>query len=397
MGAKFSDRVVGQKMSYIASLNQQAATLGAQGIKVIKLSGGDPSHVPDEMLNILHDIKNEPKESIFSYSPIAGFDGLRGILAKIASVRYEHHYEKENILICSGGCSGLFLSLKTLLNPGDKVLIQEPCWEYLPRLIENCGGEVVRMQYFTDAYRTDDWPLLIKEVQGHLESGVKVISINSPLNPSGKIIPAQVTSILIKLAKKYGVWFLSDDVTTDFNYVEDGNRMIGNPSNFISVNSFSKNLGITGLRCGYVAGPEEFINHLKKSQLYTFMYPNSLIQKVMERYLHDGGEAYFEFIRKVTTEYAKNAENYEKLLSSIPELEVKKPDGGLFIFPKVRQGYSLDFEKFLKEYHVAIAPGIAFSPSCESNFRVFLGAEEKSVIQAVDLLEAYFVAERVRK
>ena len=397
MGGRFSDRVVGQKMSYIASLNQQAAALGAQGINVIKLSGGDPSHVPDEMLNILHDIQNEAKESIFSYSPIAGFDHLREILAKIASVRYENCYEKENILICSGGCSGLFLSLKTLLNPGDKVLIQEPCWEYLPRLIENCGGEVVRMRYFTDAYRADDWDLLIQEVDEHLKSGVKVISINSPLNPSGKIIPAHITSALIKLAKQYGVWFLSDDVTTDYNYVEDGNHMIGNASNFISVNSFSKNLGITGLRCGYVAGPEEFINHLKKSQLYTFMYPNSLIQKVMEQYLKGNREGYFEFIRTVTRAYANSAEKYQVILSSVPELEVKKPDGGLFIFPKVRQGYSLDFEKLLKDYHVAIAPGIAFSPSCESNFRVFLGADEKNVIQAVASLKAYFLAEQVKK
>jgi aspartate aminotransferase len=358
----------------------------------LKLSGGDPSHFPEELLAILKEIEVYAKQSIFNYSPIAGFEKLRKLVAAIACTRYENKYEQDNILVCSGGCSGLFLTFKTLLNPGDKVLIQDPCWEYLPRLIENCSGIPVKLNFFSNSNVVDNWDELITEIKTHIKLGIKAVSINSPLNPSGKIIPVKILNQIIQMCHEHDVWFVADDVTTDYNYTEQERQVIHNLSNFISVNSFSKNLGITGLRCGYVAGPKSFINHLKKSQLYTFMYPNSLIQKIMESYLDDGGNKYFDFIYKVTSKYKANAKKYTALFSSISELEINPPDGGLFLFPKVKSGNPIDFNKLLEVHHLAVAPGLAFSPTCEAYFRVFLGAKKEEMAGAVEALKKYFLS-----
>ena len=112
-----SDLVKSQNLSFITSLNQKAAALSTSCKTILKLSGGDPLHFPKELLAILKEITVNSNQGIFNYSPIAGFDNLRNLISSITSIRYKNKYQQDNILVCSGGCSGLFLTLKTLLNP----------------------------------------------------------------------------------------------------------------------------------------------------------------------------------------------------------------------------------------------------------------------------------------
>lgn len=377
-----------QNLSNIASLNQKAAALSAAGKKVFKLSGGDPSHLPAKLKSILHEMSVQPEQALFNYSPIAGFDRLRELLAGISAPLNKHLVKSDNILVCSGGCSGLFLTFKSILNPGDKVLIPDPCWEYLPRLVENCGGIPVPMRFFAAPYEATNWDEFESEIITQLQAGIKVVALNSPLNPSGKIIPATVKNNLIRVCKEYDAWVLSDDVTADFNYIEDRRATpIDNLSNYISVNSFSKNIGITGLRFGYVCASEFLINQLKKSQLYTFMYPNSLVQKLVENYLSDGFKDYYSFIEHIHSEYKQKSKNYTQMLAAIPQLEVHEPDGGLFLFPRMKGNRILDYDKLLTQYNVAVAPGAAFGSKCENHFRIFMGCETADMQTVADTLK----------
>ena len=382
-----SDLIKSQQLSFIASLNHKASILSQQGNDVLKLSGGDPTHYPEKLLSIIEEIGHTPDHSIFSYSPIAGFDHLCELLAKVISIRYFKAYHKNNILVCSGGCSGLFLTFKAILNAGDRVLIQDPCWEYLPRLIENCGGIPVKMNFFSDPLQKNDWDKLIQEIENHLKLGVKIVSINSPLNPTGVIIPVEIKNKLIMLCEKYEVWFASDDVTTDFNYIESSPAAVNNSPYFISVNSFSKNLGITGLRFGFVAANDELINQIKKVQLYTCMYPNSLIQRLIERYLSSDINQYYEFIEKIVSLYKIRSKEYTTIFSDISGMEIKQPEGGLFLFPKIKNGYHLSHDKLLEQHYVAVAPGEAFSEKCKNYFRVFIGVEKSAIMKAKQMIQ----------
>ena len=384
-----SNRVLHQNLSFINNLNQKSASLVEQGINVFKLSGGDPTHAPPELFSLIQDIGKDNEMSIFNYSPIAGLDKLRDALSAIIAPRYYNNYDATNILVCSGACSGLYLTFKTLLNNNDRVLIQDPCWEYLPRLIENCQGLPIKLNYFSNEANRDNWHELILEIEMHLLSGIKALVINSPLNPSGKIVPVEVINQIIKLCLRHNTWFIADDVTIDFNFKYRTNLRIHNLGNFISVNSFSKNIGVTGLRFGYVAAPIEFINQLKKSQLYTCMYPNSFVQELMLRYLSLGKNNYFDFINKVVMQFQNNAEDYVKLLQSISGLEVSPPDGGLFLFPKLNNFTTQDCVNLLNEYHLAVAPGEAFSPKCIEYFRIFLGAKMEIVTAAIQKIKKY--------
>lgn len=389
LSAPIAQQINNQQLSAIATLNEKAAQMARSGRRVIKLSGGDPSHVPEELLSILSGIQLKADASNINYSPIAGFERLRSRLALIASERCMNKLAADNILVCSGGCSGLFLTFKTILNPGDRVLIQDPCWEYLPRIIENCGGIPVKSNFPYHRFQ-HDWEDLICEIREQLQTGIKAVAINSPLNPTGTVIPPAIMNKMILMCRESNVWFISDDATADFNYISSDKAPAANLSNYVSVNSFSKNLGITGLRIGYVQGSAIFISHLKKAQLYTFMYPNSFIQNAVAEYLSLRPHLYFEFIDRIRSEYRTRADQYSMRLSSIQALEVQRPDGGLFLFAKVRKDSSLTVEELLDKYEVAVAPGSAFSMKCEDRFRMFLGGSEQDMECTAERLALYF-------
>lgn len=383
-----------QNLPFIASFNRKADKMISEEKGVIKLSGGDPSHFPSELLSIFQGLCEKFQKNIFNYSPIAGFDDLRRSLADFCLVRYGHKVVQDNILVCSGGCSGLFLSLKTLLNPGNKVLIQDPSWEYLPRLIENCNGQVERLNYFNEQAFARNWDKLIEEISERIKSGIKILIINSPLNPTGEVVPAVVLGKIIHMCEEHNVWFISDDVTTDFQYTEISNQhnYFCNSKNFISVNSFSKNFGVSGLRFGFVIGPVQFIKHMMKSQLYTFMYPNSFIQEAIRQYLAMGENVYLGFLEKIVARFRQRAESYFSLFSSIAELEVNPVDGGLFLFPKLRKDHVINYDILLDHFGLVVTPGCAFSSSCQNSFRVFLGVENEIMLKATQILKKYLIA-----
>ena len=103
------------------------------------------------------------------------------------------------------------------------------------------------------------------------------------------------------------------------------------------------------------------------------MYPNSLIQKLIENYLSGGENEHYEFIEKTNARYKIYAREYTEMLSTILQLDIHRPDGGLFLFPKLKSDRPLDFDKLLEKYHVAVAPGAAFGSACEKSFSNIYG------------------------
>lgn len=381
-----------QPSPFIANLNRQVEELKQQGQKIVKLSGGDPPHMPAELRGIIAELGQSNANHWVKYSPIAGFNKLREKLAIFYQEQYQRHLTQDQIMICSGGCSGLFLSLKTILNPMDQVLIPDPCWEYLPRLIENCGAIPRFLKFQKLSGIQVDWSILITEIEKQLKNGIRVVVMNFPLNPTGIVAPLDIVEDIVKLCEHYRAWYLSDDVTIDFKYQQDTNNFLrfNRYRNYIAVHSFSKNFGLTGFRFGFVVADELFIQQLSKTQLYTFMYPSSLSQEAIYHYLNLGKNIYNDFIEKIATELKNKIHQTCLLLSHIAALEVTEPDGGLFVFPKVREPYQLDYEKLLRQYNVAVAPGIAFGEESRQHFRVFAGGDFEQMKIAVAAISDYF-------
>jgi aspartate/methionine/tyrosine aminotransferase len=381
-----------QPSPHIASMNKRSEELTNLGRSVLKLSGGDPKHYPAVLLAILQELGERTDVGrMLNYSPIAGFADLRRKIVELVNVRYNRSPGVEQVLVCSGGCSGLFLALKTMINPGDAILITDPCWEYLPRLAEHCGGVARVLDAFACNRTVGAWQTFIESVERSLcESGARVVVINSPLNPTGAVVPVCVIADLAKLCERHGAWLLLDEVTVDFQYLDEPLDFgtLDSFQNVVAVHSFSKNFGLTGFRLGYVLAAEEFCAQLRKTQLYTFMYPSSLAQEVVFRYLSRGPGEYLPFLNRTVAELRSRAVRFSSLLSDISGVTVRPPDGGLFLFPKLAANRAIDWVAALEQHGVAVAPGEAFGRNGAGHVRLFVGIDYHEMVRAAEFLNA---------
>jgi aspartate/methionine/tyrosine aminotransferase len=382
-----------QPEPYIATMNRRTEELAAAGRPVLKLSGGDPRHVPSALRAVLAELAADPgSERVFSYSPILGFESLRRHLARFVGERYGREVGIDQIMVCAGGCAGLYLALKTIVDPGDAVLISDPCWEYLPRLVEQCGARPMRLPSLLEHAAEGRAAAFVAAVaQGLAAGGVRAVVVNSPLNPTGDVLSGADFEQLARLCAEHGAWLVSDEVTIDFQY---GGRTVDASAldgfdNVVSVQSFSKNIGLTGFRLGYVIAPAAFIAQLAKTQLYTAMYPCSLVQEAVQRYLALGSAETQGFLAGCVASFEARAQAFVDLLQAVPGVEVVLPAGGLFLFPRVRGSTAQDWVSALDSHAVAVSPGAAFGSACDDRIRLFIGVEPAQMARCAEFLRDF--------
>jgi aspartate/methionine/tyrosine aminotransferase len=379
-----------QPEPFIATINRRAEALYSSGRSVLKLSGGDPQHTPDALRGILTELAIAPDAiRMLNYSPVVGFEDLRRRLVSFVTRRYSRELTPDMLMVTSGGCSGLFLSLKTMVGAGDIVLIPDPCWEYLPRMVEQCGAIPERLPMQLSANSTERTRDFVSLAENRLAQGcVRALVVNSPLNPVGDVLSAEQLQRLALACQAHGAWLLSDEVTIDFQY---GGRttdlsVLDHFDNVVSVQSFSKNFGLTGFRFGYVIAPAAFLTQAAKTQLYTMMYPCSLVQEVVHRFLGLGEAETDSFLLRIKTTFEQHATEFVGLLTNIDGVEVQKPDGGLFLFPRVVGSTSRDWVDALDTHGVAISPGAAFGTNCDDHIRLFIGVDTIHKQRCADFL-----------
>lgn len=382
-----------QPEPFIAHLNRRVEALAAAGRPVLKLSGGDPRHVPPTLRAVLSELAADPgSERVFSYSPIVGFEGLRRQLACFVGERQGRTVGLDQLLVCAGACAGLYLTLKTMVDPSDTVLIPDPCWEYLPRLVEQCGAQPQRLPSALTLAPDRRGAAFVAAVAQALAAGrVRALVINSPLNPTGDVLSGDELAQLAHLCAAHGVWLVSDEVTLDFQY---GGRTVETAAlegfdNVVSVQSFSKNLGLTGFRFGYVIAPAGFIARLANTQLYTAMYPCSLVQEAVQRYLALGNAGTQDFLASVVASFETRAAQFVALLRGVPGIKVEMPAGGLFLFPRVPGSTAQDWLDALDMRGVAVSPGAAFGTGCDDRIRLFIGVEPAQMAFCAEFLRAF--------
>jgi aspartate/methionine/tyrosine aminotransferase len=385
-------RAAGQAAPYIATMNARAEAMRRAGREVLKLSGGDPPHAPPVLLSLLGELGAAGSNAAaLNYGPILGFEALRHQLAAFVGRQYRRDISPEQLMVTAGGCPGLFLALKTMVGVGDLVLVPDPCWEYLPRMVEQCEALPERLPPSLGATSSERTEAFMRQVQDRLvRGGVRALVVNSPLNPTGDVLSADQLSRLAGLCRDHGAWLLSDEVTVDFQY--GGRRpdlgVLDRHANVVSVQSFSKNFGLTGLRFGFVIGHPDFIQQAAKTQLYTSMYPCSLVQELVRRYLELGPAECDRYLRSTTESYERLARDFTQVLSDQPGVEVAMPDGGLFLFPRVRGTTPELWTQALQTHGVAVSPGAAFGTAWDDCVRLFVGINREQMRRCAEFLGA---------
>lgn len=307
-----------------------------------------------------------------SYTSNWGLSELRDAIGKYLE-KYDLHYDsKKEILVTVGVSEAVDAVLRSILNPGDEIIIAEPCYVSYQPLAELCDVKLVRL----DTVPTGLIPTAAA-IEKLITPKTKAIMLCSPSNPTGRMIPADELAKIAEVVKKREIWVLSDEVYCELVY--DGHKHVsigsfpGMKDYTVVLNGFSKAFAMTGWRIGYLACPAELMAQVHKLHQYS-----TICAPIMSQY------AALEGLKSGADEVEKMRVSYQQrrnlMISAFAEmgLPVNEPEGAFYVFPDIRKtGLSSEefATKLINDYKVAVVPGNVFGAGSEGFIRCCYATE----------------------
>jgi aspartate/methionine/tyrosine aminotransferase/acyl-CoA synthetase (AMP-forming)/AMP-acid ligase II len=333
------------------------------GEDIIVLSLGEAFF--DIPLNSFGDL---PYPQIFHYSHSRGIPELREKISKYFSETYDVTFDdEEEIMITAGSKAAIHMSLMTVIDPGDEVIIHEPAWVSFPEQIKLCYGVPVQIPYNKTVF----------DFENYISEKTKMIIINNPNNPTGKVYNLEEMSHIYQLAKKYNLFVLSDEAYSDFVLNKDEfisfAELDTEKKHTIIINSLSKNFGMSGWRLGYMISNKELINQTLKINQHLITCPSTILEYYMVKHFDD-------ILRITKPQIKKLIEKRSEINKFLDSLSLKPLPGTstFYFFISIAES-NLSSEEFstklLNDYHVSTAPGIGYGKSCDKFIRISIGSE----------------------
>ncbi len=348
----------------------------------LRLESGEPSfdtpiHIKEAMIKAMHDNHTH-------YAPSTGIKPLKeAIIKKISSKNSINNIDGlDKIVVTNGGMHALFCTFRTILNPGDEVIIPQPNWTATVWIIELSGGKLVKVKLRPElAYRWD-----MAELESRITSKTKAVLINSPHNPTGGVMTKDDLNQLLSIAEKHDLYIVSDEAYEDIIYngehVSIASLAEGYPAKvrdkIISCFTFSKSYAMTGWRLGYtVCTSPDFADNIKKMILYTINGVSTPTQY--------GGIAALEGpqdqVGMMCAEYQKRRDILFEGVNQTDFLKCDTPPGGAFyLYAKITENWqnsAWDLVNYLIDnYSMGSVPGdifyddeksIRFSYACQTD------------------------------
>ena len=302
------------------------------------------------------------------YTANSGLKELRGEICNYLQRRFDLHYKEENILVTVGGSEAIDLTIRAVVQPGDEVIIPEPCFVCYEPITQLTGGVPVHI-----ATRAEDqFRLTADQLRAAITPRTKLLIFPYPNNPTGAVMSAAEMEEIAAVLRETNVLVLSDEIYSELTYGLDRHVSIaslpGMAERTIVVNGFSKSYAMTGWRLGYACGPEPIIKIMTKIHQSAIMSAPTTSQYAAITALKEcDGE-----IDRMRDEYNMRRRLVVKSFNDMG-LTCFEPRGAFYAFPCIKSTgmSSQDFcTKLLEQKHVAIIPGDAFGASGEGYARI---------------------------
>ena len=302
------------------------------------------------------------------YTANAGLKDLRKEICTYLQRRFELHYQEENVLVTVGGSEAIDLAIRALVQPGDEVIIPEPCFVCYEPITQLTGGVPVHI-----ATRADDqFRLTAEQLRAAITPKTKLLIFPYPNNPTGAVMSAAEVEEIAAVLRKTNVLVLSDEIYSELTYGLDRHVSIaslpGMAERTIVVNGFSKSYAMTGWRLGYAVGPAPLIKVMTKIHQSCIMSAPTTSQYAAITALRQCDDQ----IEMMRDEYNRRRRYVVKALNEMG-LTCFEPRGAFYVFPSIQISglTSSEFcEQLLREKEVAIIPGSAFGASGEGYARI---------------------------
>lgn len=376
-------------------ISEKVAALQPSGIRkffdivsemtdVVSLGVGEPDfdtpwHIRDEGIYSLECGRT-------FYTSNSGLKELRQEICRYVSRKYQVDYALDEVLVTVGGSEAIDLAMRTLLNPGEEVLIPQPCFvSYLPCAILADGVPVTISLKAENQFR-----LTPHELEEAITERTKLLVLPFPNNPTGAVMSRKDLEAIAEIIIKHDIYVLSDEIYAELTYEGEHVSIASLPGmkeRTILMNGFSKAFAMTGWRLGYACGPKEIIAQMTKVHQFAIMCAPTNSQYAAVEALKNGDS---------DVEEMREAYNGRRrfLLHAFEEMGLPcfEPTGAFYAFPCIKE-FGMTSEEFatrlLNEEKVAVVPGSAFGDCGEGFLRISYAYSLEDLKKALERLERF--------
>jgi aspartate/methionine/tyrosine aminotransferase len=326
---------------------------------------------PEELGPGLHGINR--------YTDVRGLPELRDAVAVRLSAQTGTPVERANVLVTGGATVGLMAAIAALVAPGEEVLLLGPHWPLIEGHVRLAGATPVEVPLFLGDLSAD---AAAEAVRSRVTARTAAIYVNTPSNPTGKVLPPTTVDALAGVARERNLWLIADEVYELYAYAGTHRpAYAAAPERTVAAYSLSKAWGLAGARCGWLAGPAAALAEIMKIGAHTTYSAPTASQHAALRILAGGGD---EWVREARAEYAATGREAARRLS------LPAPEGGTFLFLDVADALDgrglMGLLEDVADEGLLLAPGPSFGPYPTHVRLCYTAVPPDAALRGVDVL-----------
>ena len=370
---RLAARVTTLKPSATVEMTERVRTARSAGRRIIGLSSGDPGIDTDP--RIIEAATRALRDGDTHYGPAAGSAGLRAALAERERLRTGAVYDPADFLITPGGKFALLTALMGIVQAGDEVLVPEPGWVSYGPCVRLCGGIPVALPML-DSIDAD-------RMAAAITSRTVAVILNSPVNPTARVLPAAELAAVLALAERHNLWIVFDQVYSDLLHAGSfaaPQASVAGQARTLVVDSMSKTFGMTGWRLGSLAMPAGTAKSFQRFMQHSVYCVPGFVQQagLAALALFDELVPRYRALFRARQEYAAGR------LHGAPGIQCPLPDAGFYLFPAVGADDKAASARWLDELGVATLPGSSFGAAGAGHIRLSLTTSPTDLQEAID-------------
>jgi len=385
---QLADRISLISVSSTARVSAEAEKLRRAGVDVVDFGVGEPDFpTPD---NIKQAAIAALDQNFTRYTAMPGVQELRQAVCDRHKADFGTAYSVPECVVSVGGKHAIFNMTQALLNDGDEVIIPVPYWVTYYDVVNYAGAKPV----LVETSEHEGFALTAAQIERAITPKTRLIIVNSPSNPSGALVEREEFEKIAHLAKKHGIWLMTDECYCRFLYDSEPYSVASVPGmkdTVIVAGSLSKTYAMTGWRIGFTLGPAALCNAIIKLQSHSTSNPTSIAQKGAIEALNGPQGS----VDVMLAEYRKRREYVVNRLRAMPGVACPEPRGAFYAYPNIAGALSpqgirtpMEFaEKLLAEAHVAVVPGEAFGT--EKHVRISYATSMANIEKGLNRFEDF--------
>lgn len=350
-------------------MRRQADALEAKGIRIVDFGAGEPDFdvpapVKEAAIKAIQDGRGH-------YIDPRGLVELREAIARFEMDRHGLAVEPDQIVVTPGSFGGLSLATRAILDPGDEVLVIEPCWGPYRNMVSLTGAKPVAVPMSTSQGR---FVVDGERFEAAVTPKTRAIIVNTPWNPTGRVLSPAELAAVAETAERHDLWIIADEVYGElvfagFDHVSAASLGVDVASRTVIATSLSKSFAMTGWRLGYCIAPPELASMLARMNHLATRCATSIVQHAAIAAFTDGAP----FVEDMRQEYSRRRDIIVAGLNEIDGVLCPLPEGTFYAFPQIPEdwGDSRDVAEFLlRETGVVVTPGSAYGPGSRHHLRL---------------------------